>query len=36
MIQFIVDIRLGVSKKSIVYLDIHDFFDGYPNPVLVL
>ena len=36
MICVIIDIHSWISVICIVYIDIHVFLDGYPNPVLVL
>ena len=37
MIGFIMDIHfIFGSMILIVYIDVHDFLDGYPNSVLVL
>ena len=33
---FIIDVHLWISMIWFVYIDIHDLFDGYLNPVLVL
>ena len=32
-VRVIIDIHLWISMIIIVYIDIHVFLDGYPNPV---
>ena len=35
-ISQLISFHLWISKICFVYTDLHSFFDGYPNPVLVL